>query len=667
MASADGKWKVVKKSKKPGDRRALGESNLTGVPIKTTNTLYEMGFQKKQNKEQVPPGNGTTAEPPAQKKQHGKNAKKAQNSDANPAQRKFHTVEEALKALDVSTLQHELVKSQNMFPDNPTIWLKDLAGYLNDKLQTARMDPTLSQQSHDYPYCLVNKELRNLIRSLVGKAGTVLGSFVDYCILLMLQELDRPTGESLHGYRICIQAVLLDKPKTVTANLKKYLDLLWEHEKKPVKCLVVMWAVGQAGFADLTEGLKVWLGIMLPVLGKNPLSPYAISYLDRLLLMHSNLTKGFGMIGPKDFFPLLDFTFMPKNSLSHSQQTQLRDLYPRLKVLAFGATPENTLHTYFPSFLSRATPNCPTDMKKELMLSLSECLKVDPLSFNVWRQLYTKHLSQSSLLLQHLLETWTTTSKSMQKSLKETVQSFQVTNKECSAKGQNVRDIETCEGTCQKLLQRLKGGRIPWFRFFLVAVTFLVGFLMFDVRTHGSFEASSSGKLLRQSELLHLSRAAWGKASHLLENSWLEANVPLYYSQAADVMGPHLELLWVKSKEGAVFVSEKCSTIVNLTVDNLPFFIEWLQAKIPDSVYHLLEYIREVLLYLHRAYLLPAVQYSEATAQRTWQQYVNSCNGEPSWDCMKGHMTNVTQSSWTYVQNATLAIRNWASAMLFGH
>lgn len=32
--------------------------------------------------------------------------------------------------------------------------------------------------------------------------------------------------------------------------------------------------------------------------------------------MHPNLTKGFGMIGPKDFFPLLDFAYMPNNSLT---------------------------------------------------------------------------------------------------------------------------------------------------------------------------------------------------------------------------------------------------------------------------------------------------------------------------------------------------------------
>lgn len=31
----------------------------------------------------------------------------------------------------------------------------------------------------------------------------------------------------------------------------------------------------------------------------------------------------------------------------------------------------------------------------QLLTSMSQCLSVDPLSFSVWRQLYTKHLSQS--------------------------------------------------------------------------------------------------------------------------------------------------------------------------------------------------------------------------------------------------------------------------------
>lgn len=114
----------------------------------------------------------------------------------------------------------------------------------------------------DYPYCLVSKELRGIIRSLLAKASGVLELFFDHCIYTMLQELDKSPGqhpgapcpphsvcsslplwevsvmppwrpwlsricpisvpgESLHGYRICIQALLLDRPRIATTNLGK--------------------------------------------------------------------------------------------------------------------------------------------------------------------------------------------------------------------------------------------------------------------------------------------------------------------------------------------------------------------------------------------------------------------------------------------------------------
>ncbi|KFQ49340.1 Transmembrane protein 214, partial [Nestor notabilis] len=108
-----------------------------------------------------------------------------------------------------------------VFPENPSVWVKDLASYLNYKLQAPRSDPMLSQHPHDYPYCLVSKDLRNIIRSLLGQSSSVLELFFDHCIYTMLQELDKTPGESLHGYRICIQAVLLDRPKIATTNLGK--------------------------------------------------------------------------------------------------------------------------------------------------------------------------------------------------------------------------------------------------------------------------------------------------------------------------------------------------------------------------------------------------------------------------------------------------------------
>uniref|UniRef100_A0A8B9CSU1 Transmembrane protein 214 n=1 Tax=Anser brachyrhynchus TaxID=132585 RepID=A0A8B9CSU1_9AVES len=516
--------------------------------------------------------------------------------------------------LDVADLQKELDKSQSMFPENPSVWVKDLAGYLNYKLQAPKSDPTLSQHAH---------------------------------------------GESLHGYRICIQAVLLDRPKIATANLGKYLELLRSHQNRPAKCLTILWALGQAGFADLAEGLRVWLGVMLPVLGIKALSPYAVAYLDRLLTMHPNLTKGFGMIGPKDFFPLLDFAFMPNNSLPPSLQEQLRRLYPRLKVLALGARPEATLHTYFPSFLSRATPSCPPAMRKELLTSMSQCLSVDPLSFSVWRQLYTKHLSQSSLLLNHLLESWDNGSRKARQSLQETVRSFKVTNEELAARGPgSEQDVAACDAACKVLLQKMKGGGFPWSRLLLIGLVFAVGFLMHDVRTHGSLQASTSARVLRSSGILSASQQAWHKASHYsLEGyRWLESTLPACCSRGAAALQPALQLLWAKTAELALRVSELCSS-----------HLSWLQSRVPEAVLHFAECVRELLLFLLRSCLLPLLEHGAAALQRGWERCRDACHGEVSWDCLRAHLTSFTYSSWVYLQNTTLAVTNWASAMISGH
>uniref|UniRef100_A0A2I2ZUQ2 Transmembrane protein 214 n=1 Tax=Gorilla gorilla gorilla TaxID=9595 RepID=A0A2I2ZUQ2_GORGO len=633
-----GRWEVVKKGRRPGagagaggrgggrNRRALGEANgvwkydLTPA-IQTTSTLYERGFEnimKRQNKEQVPP---PAVEPkkPGNKKQP---KKVATPPNQNQKQGRFRSLEEALKALDVADLQKELDKSQSVFSGNPSIWLKDLASYLNYKLQAPLSEPTLSQHTH---------------------------------------------GESLHGYRICIQAILQDKPKIATANLGKFLELLRSHQSRPAKCLTIMWALGQAGFANLTEGLKVWLGIMLPVLGIKSLSPFAITYLDRLLLMHPNLTKGFGMIGPKDFFPLLDFAYMPNNSLTPSLQEQLCQLYPRLKVLAFGAKPDSTLHTYFPSFLSRATPSCPPEMKKELLSSLTECLTVDPLSASVWRQLYPKHLSQSSLLLEHLLSSWEQIPKKVQKSLQETIQSLKLTNQELLRKGSsNNQDVVTCHMACKGLLQQVQGPRLPWTRLLLLLLVFAVGFLCHDLRSHSSFQASLTGRLLRSSGFLPASQQACAKLySYSLQGySWLEETLPLWGSHLLTVVRPSLQLAWAHTNATVSFLSAHCASHLAWFGDSLTSLSQRLQIQLPDSVNQLLRYLRELPLLFHQNVLLPLWHLLLEALARAQEHCHEACRGEVTWDCMKTQLSEAVHWTWLCLQDITVAFLDWALALI---
>uniref|UniRef100_F6RPR6 Transmembrane protein 214 n=1 Tax=Ornithorhynchus anatinus TaxID=9258 RepID=F6RPR6_ORNAN len=677
-AAGGGRWEVVRKGRRPGGggpRRALGDANqapsIALAPgIRPSSTIFELGFEKavkQRNKEQVPPAAPNVPKKANTRKQPKKAGAAANSKETGPKEKRFRSLEEALKALDVAVLQKELDKSQSMFPGNPSVWVKDLAGYLNYKLQAPQSEPTLSQHTHDYPFRLANRELRGVIRGLLGKAAGTTELFFDHCLYTMLQELDRSPGESLHGYRICIQAVLQDKPKIATMNLSKYLELLRSHQNRPAKCLTIMWALGQAGFADLAEGLKVWLGIMMPVLGIKSLSPYAIAYLDRLLQIHPNLTKGFGVIGPKDFFPLLDFAYMPNNSLSSNLREQLRQLYPRLKVLAFGSKRETTLHTYFPSFLSRATPNCPSDMKKELLNSLTECLSLDPLSFSVWRQLYTKHLSQSRLLLEHVQTSWDRMPKKIKKSLQETVQSFKVTNEELIGKGGNsAQDVAACDTACKGMFREARSRRLPWTQLLLVLLVFVTGFLYHDLRSHSSFQASFSARVLRSSGLLPAGQQAWAKLYHfgLQGSSWLENTLPMYGSHLVTVLGPSLQLAWAQTNATATYISAHCASQLAWVRANLPGLIQGLQTQLPDSLLYLLQQLKELLLFLHQHLLLPlwhGLLILLASAHRLCQE---TCKGDVTWDCVMGQLSSAIHWVWLCLQNTTIALKNWTLAMM---
>ncbi|TRY87193.1 hypothetical protein DNTS_031723 [Danionella cerebrum] len=657
MASGVGKWEVVKKGKKQTsngsksqekktNRKALREANVsvTDSGCLMSETIFESfeRLARKQNKEQVPP---PAAETQPKKSNVSKQSKK---SAASSKPQTYRSLEEAVKALDLAELKVQLEKSESMFPENSSIWLKDLAGYLNYKLPAPEPEPSLSSYTHDYPYCLAGKELKGIIKKLLTRCPDVLPEFFDHCLFTMIREQERQPGEALHGYRMCIQAVMQDNPKIATLNLADHLELLRSHQNRPLKCVTIMWALGQAGYSDLAQGIRVWLGIMLPVLGVKTLSAYAISYLERLLTLHANLTKGFGIMGPKEFFPLLDFAFMPRNALSQSLQDQLSRLYPRLKVLAFGAKPETTLHTYFPSFLSRATPSCPDAMKKELLRSLTECLTLDPQSLSVWRQLYSKHLPQSSLLLNHLLKSWSKLPLKLQKSLQETIQSFRVTNEELQSCA-STQEISECSSVCQSLQQKMHRQGFPWWRLLMMSLVFMAGFIAHDVRTHGSFADSWTALMLQRSGVMGVSQQAWGKVSVFTRQgaSWLMESAPVHYSAAVEHMQPLLEEIgrWVGAASASI------SDMMLSVQENLPALGLWIHKNTPESVCALLEFLRELLLYIHQHLIVPLLQ------------NLNSA-GEVSLNCFQDHLRAFTTSTWVYLQDATSALSSRAQEFL---
>ncbi|NXT13452.1 TM214 protein, partial [Prunella fulvescens] len=59
----------------------------------------------------------------------------------------------------------------------------------------------------------------------------------------------------------------------------------------------------------------------------------------------------------------------------------------------------------------------------------------------------------------------------------------------------------------------MKGRGFPWARLLLVLLLCAAAFLLHDVQTHGSFQASSCARLLRSCGVLPAAQLAWQKVS----------------------------------------------------------------------------------------------------------------------------------------------------------
>lgn len=80
-------------------------------------------------------------------------------------------------------------------------------------------------------------------------------TFLDMCNIIKLciivpewVLLDLSVGIILHYYIVKLSPLLVP--------VLQYLEMLRSVQNRPVKCLTIMWALGQAGFYDLSQGLR---------------------------------------------------------------------------------------------------------------------------------------------------------------------------------------------------------------------------------------------------------------------------------------------------------------------------------------------------------------------------------------------------------------------------
>ncbi|KAI0223090.1 transmembrane protein 214 [Lamellibrachia satsuma] len=516
------------------------------------------------------------------------------------------SLEEALSKIEIQELQKALATSQESFPESRSIWLKDLASVLNLRLEKVTMiDPVFEDEIPEYPACLLPRKMRSLLLGQLRECPQeMLELFLEHCVQSMITSINK--GGSTFGYCIFIQLLFSLKAGLASDCLSKYLDMLRNNQKRPLPCLSIMWALGQAGTQNLTCGLKVWQQLMVPVLNIRALSAYGALYLDSLFRRHPNLDSAYGVFTFHDFFPMLDLIFSQKsNGLPSMQLNMLQSLYPKLKLICFGDDRQNTLHNFFPSFLNRCLPNCPSKLQAELLECLVTCLAEDKQSFSRWRQMYTNHMVQTSLLLGHIVRHWDAVGHRLNKQqLADLLQEFSNTNAElASGVGKDIDGYTHCVEVCKELETKLSIARFPWGLTTLMITCLFGSIIYFDIFTHGSFEQSKTHSVLSDTGALALLRQTWRKILVYLEFTvmWLIKYVPIYYEKASVFAAPYLELLWQKLVHLGVLATQLTESTRTWLYEKVPELLHWLEINVPIMLNicgYYLNILWELLVYL---------------------------------------------------------------------
>ncbi|XP_022102292.1 transmembrane protein 214-A-like [Acanthaster planci] len=594
------KWETVSKKKKASasDKKAA-RKNFSNVaptvdaapPLKESETIFD-AFSKKHNAQmsQMPPlavpdspSGKKAAGGDTQKKAAGSQQKKKKDP-SRKGEKGFDSLAEALKALDPKELKAQLTEVQTRCPEARSLWLGDIVGFMNKKLLTKESDPVFSDQPPTYPLSKTSKHLLDFLNATLKSYNEdMLKAFFDYCI----RELagDSSKGQAaVNGYRVFIQLIASKNPEFVTNSMDHYLTMVKRKQNDKSHCLSVLWSCAQAGYSDPVIGLRVWCGLMLPLLGVKPASTYAMANLDRTLRQKMDKQKAHEVLGPNQFFPILDFVFTPGTALPAQLQKQLLKHYSKLKSIAFGTHPETTLRHFFPSLLARTTVNCPEQMKNELLNTLIICLSTDHHCFSKWRQMYDTHLLQSSVLMNHMLASWEKVQKQLPRQLlKETVRAFHLTNEDMASSRNGRMEHEQCKLACKELLERMSGFEFPWRSVLTAVVLALVTFVALDVYSHKGLHGSLTQAFFERSGISAVCKHTWTKISLYLGIAfdWASVNVPIYYVKAAELCGPYLVLLKDKLCALFLYLAELTTPLWAWLAHNVPIALELIKAQIP--------------------------------------------------------------------------------------
>lgn len=124
----------------------------------------------------------------------------------------------------------------------------------------------------------------------------------------------------------------------------------------------------------------------------------------------------------------------------------------------------------------------------------------------------------------------------------------------------------------------------PWKTGNFLLLLVIVGLLAYDIRKHGSFQSSSTGRFLNDIGALQYGEHAWAKTKFYSNKSyrWAEENIPHYYKTVGDHAKPYMELAWDVCLIVGHQLHNMYGNIHAYVEEKAPTVIEWIDFHAPS-------------------------------------------------------------------------------------
>lgn len=588
-----GQWEVVGKGKKDKhNNKKLTKSEKKKfvdnapkvedlLPLSQVKTLYSaLDSNKEANKQSEKAAK--TKENEAKKSQKKPQEKKKEKEPVKEKPPKNLEAAVSLLTLDNVKAVTEIGKAN--FKGTPLVWLKGLGSYLNVRLSVEHKETNFSTKSFEHPLCLLPSDIRNFIKKEIKDVHdnnpSVIQTLFDFCLTSMAVDMSK--GSSVCGFKMLLQLLATQYPTVTITNIDKFIDLRNSYQNKQAIGLSILWALGQGGFKDLSIGLRVWQAVMLPICDLRSYTRYILDYIKVLLARHSTSKA----LGADQYFSVIDSLYSPDLKLPNPATIELRSHTKELRDIACNLQPDKKLHAYFQPLLERIS-TATNPLKDDLVRFSFTCLTNDHQTFSIWKNLYTDNLPQSACVLKLINSEWDSViEKIPQKILLNQILSFKSINDSMIRQNQKAAGLQDCVRLCEALQKKMsrESSSFPVFKVTSFVIIVLIALLQFDISKHGSFKASTTGRLAKDVGVYPFIETASKNTKVYYDRSysWAIKNVPVYYNTTVEVCRPYVKVATEYTLIAFNEVQKSMGVIFSFVGEKLPFISQAIETYAPS-------------------------------------------------------------------------------------